>query len=892
METARWQLVLSLLFSVAYFPIELLAQHVTISPSSLTFGTVPQDYTSTPRQLLITNTGSSALQISSIFASADYTQTNDCPSSLPTLESCTINVTFSPGGTLGPLAGSISIVDSDIFSPQVASLSGTSVVHMEVGGYNPQPIFFGLYQGTVVLNNLPTPITISASTSGPFVETNNCSNPLLGGGRCSLQVALSPNATGPVSGLLVVNNVTEGTSFTWPLSAVAPGSAQPGLSFNPTALFFWNQLVGAQSNPQFLLVTNQGNVPIRITSIGIAGPFSLLGDSCTGQMLSPFTSWCGLEVASSPSAPGYGYGAITIASTDPKGPQVIVLDGLAINQPVLVPNSVTSSAQPVGTIGPAHLVTLTNYRPVSLHIASITSSAGYVQATTCGTTLNAYSSCTISVSFAPNQTGPVNGSIAVVHDATNGPTLANLYGTGLRSAFMNTTQKENAKTGDPSWRLTTTATNREIEGYASATSVNRGAAISFYVNTASPSYTMDIYRMGWYGGLGARRLSPTITLPGIRQPAPITDPSTFLVQCPWIPQYTLSIPDSADPTDWASGIYLVKLTESIFGKQSYIIFVLRDDLRISDLLFQSPTNTYNAYNSWGGSSLYSTPQAYKVSYDRPYNFGSGSGQFMQWGWENSMLRFLEREGYDVTYATDLDTHSTPNIFFNHKAVLDVGHDEYWSWEMRDNWEAARDSGINQGFFGSDDSNWQVRFEPSTLTGVANRTMVSYKKATLDPYNSDGNPDHLHLVTVRFADPPVNRAEAAMVGVQYIFQTFGEYDMVVADSSHWAFANTGLEDGDHLAGLLGYEADEIAASTPADVDDLTHSPYQVMGVDFASDMTAYTTISGSTVVAAGSMHWAWAMDDLNTAEKTEPQVVNPAVQQSLRNVLARFGVIAP
>jgi hypothetical protein len=265
---------------------------------------------------------------------------------------------------------------------------------------------------------------------------------------------------------------------------------------------------------------------------------------------------------------------------------------------------------------------------------------------------------------------------------------------------------------------------------------------------------------------------------------------------------------------------------------------------------------------------------------------------MQWGWENSMLRFLEREGYDVTYATDSDTHENPNIFMGHKGILDVGHDEYWSWEIRNNWEAARDAGINLAFLGSDVASWQVRYEPNTLTSVQDRTLVCYKLAALDPYFNDGKLSDQQRVTVRFNWYPVNRPEASLMGVMYIFQTFGEYDMIVFDDSQWVFANTGLQNGDHLAGLLGYEADQITVVSPSDVIDLTHSPFQVLGYNFTSDMTMFTATSGATVVATGSMHWDWAMDDLNTAEKPEPVVVNPAVQQMLRNILSKFGATAP
>ncbi len=684
----RSWVVLCLLVGGACFSRPLPAQNVTVSPTGLSFGAVPLQFVSSPRSILLTNTGSVPLQISSIVSSGGFAQTNTCPSSLPAPGACTINVTFSAGATLGPIAGSVAIFDSDSSSPQIFNLSGTSETHMMVGGYNPQPIPFGLYQSTAVVNNLSTPMTVSVSTAGPFIQTNNCPNPLPGGGRCSVQLAFAPSAVGPVNGLVAVADTTEGNTFAWPLKGVAPGSANPSLSYSPAALYFWNQEVGTQSAGQYVLITNKGSASIQITSIGLAGAYSLIGDGCTGKLLKPYTTWCGLEVAFNPTVPGYNYGTLSVNSADPTSPGVVVLDGLSIVQPNLVPNSVTSTPQLVGTTGPAHTITLTNYQSIPLHIASITTSAGYQQTTTCGPTLNANSNCSISVSLAPQQTGPINGSVTVIDDAPNSPSIANLYGAGLASASMNITQQENAKAGDSSWKLTTTATNHEIEGYASATSVNRGSTISFYVNTAATSFTMDIYRMGWYAGLGARRMMPTITLPGVQQPAAVTDPTTHLVQCPWNSSYDLSVPYTSDPTNWASGIYLVKLTESTQGKQSYIIFVVRDDQRVSDLLFASPVNTYNAYNSWGGYSLYSSPQGYKVSFDRPYNFGSGAGQFIQWGWENSMLRFLEREGYDVTYATDTDMHATPGIFLSHKAVLDVGHDEYWTWEMRNNYEGC------------------------------------------------------------------------------------------------------------------------------------------------------------------------------------------------------------
>src|SRR5262249_47364951 len=156
-----------------------------------------------------------------------------------------------------------------------------------------------------------------------------------------------------------------------------------------------------------------------------------------------------------------------------------------------------------------------------------------------------------------------------------------------------------------------------------------------------------------------------------------------------------------------------------------IYFVVRDDLKRSDLLFQTSVTTYQAYNNWSDFSLYTEPQASQVSFDRPYSRGNGSGDFLFW--EYSLMRFLEREGYDVTYTTNLDTHLRGDLLKDHKAFLSVGHDEYWTWEMRNNVEAARDAGVHLGFFGANICYWQIRLEASGCTGDANRVIVGYKQ---------------------------------------------------------------------------------------------------------------------------------------------------------------------
>lgn len=446
-------------------------------------------------------------------------------------------------------------------------------------------------------------------------------------------------------------------------------------------------------------------------------------------------------------------------------------------------------------------------------------------------------------------------------------------------------QAENAKPGTTAWQITNPATNHEIEGYASRTSVNRGEDIQLYVSSIDPTYTLEIFRMGWYGGSGARSVLSPAVLNSALQPMPAPNPSNGLIECQWTNPYDLHIPDSSDPTDWASGVYLAKLTAGNSGKQSYIVFVVRDDNRPSDLFFQSSVTTYEAYNAWGGMSLYSTPRAFEVSFNRPYIRNNGAGDFL-W-FEISMLRFLEREGYDVTYTTDVDTHENGDLLLLHKAFLSVGHDEYWSWKMRDHVEAARDQGVNLAFFGANTSYWQIRFLPSFVSSDPDRTIVCYKSITLDPMAA--SLEYQHLTTTIFRDTPVSRPEESMIGTMYVYNSFIG-DIVVSDASSWIFANTGLHNGDYLYGLLGNEVDQVFDQSyegaHANIHLVAHSPYLNM-VDnkiHYADMAYYRASSGSVVVSTGSIFWSYGVDTFLE------QLAQFGAQQATRNIYQKFGAV--
>jgi hypothetical protein len=414
-----------------------------------------------------------------------------------------------------------------------------------------------------------------------------------------------------------------------------------------------------------------------------------------------------------------------------------------------------------------------------------------------------------------------------------------------------------------------------------------------------------------------------IEVRGTRQIVPTPDPTTGLVDCDWINPFTLVTGDY-----WTSGVYLAKLTENANNKQSYIIFVVRKDEAPSHYVFQLPVTTYQAYNFWGGKSLYSYGSgarlpwgssrgtaAVKVSFNRPYAAstnsdaagGVGAGEFLtnffpvaeyhsmsSAGWDYNTVRWLEKEGYDVTYITNIDLHVSSTVLARARTYLSSGHDEYWSWEMRETLKAFRDSGGNLIFFGANAMYWQVRLERSLATGTDHRVMVGWKERfRQDPLFTDGIASNDHLVTSRWRDAPVSKPEDALIGVRFGL-SFIDGDMVVSNASHWAFQNTGLQNGSLLSGLLGYEVDGIAGNQPPTTEILctslaTEIPNANNHVieSTSSHMTLYTLPNGAKVFATGTMQWSWGLDDYNVPQLLRSTRLNAAAIQITKNVLSRL-----
>ena len=328
------------------------------------------------------------------------------------------------------------------------------------------------------------------------------------------------------------------------------------------------------------------------------------------------------------------------------------------------------------------------------------------------------------------------------------------------SAPPNEIVAENCKPGTPFsvWNIPG-AGDSSIQGYATDISVDQSQTVNFKVSTASSDYRLDIYRMGYYGGDGARKVAtvqPSVALPQ-GQPDCATDSSTGLVQCAsWAVSASWTVPGDA-----VSGIYFAHLVrEDGPSGESHIFFVVRDDDGRSDLLFQTSDTTWQAYNAFGGSSLYtngpgSSPlgsYAYKVSYDRPFTTRDNAPEDWVFNAEYPMVRWLERNGYDVSYFSGVDSDRLGAELREHRAFLSVGHDEYWSATQRANVTAARDAGVNLAFFSGNEVFWKTRWENN------HRTLVAYKETHA---NAQDRPDgHVDGHLARPALQPSSRRRPA------------------------------------------------------------------------------------------------------------------------------------
>ena len=378
-----------------------------------------------------------------------------------------------------------------------------------------------------------------------------------------------------------------------------------------------------------------------------------------------------------------------------------------------------------------------------------------------------------NVVFTP--TNGYTGPATFTYTASDGQAASNAATVSLTvgTPSANKIVLENQQPGNPKSEWDVTGYDSSIEGFAAQFSVNLGQTVDFKVDTAASSYRIDIYRLGYYNGDGARKVATLTHSGSSTQPNPVTDSTTGLVDAGnWNVSDSWSV-----PADAVSGVYVAKLvrTDGTSGA-NHIPFVVRDDNSSSDVLFQTSDTTWQAYNNWGGNSLYSgspAGRAYKVSYNRPIQTRfestpgnpSGPGQAVDFLFDSEYptIRFLEANGYDVSYFSGIDSDRLGSEIREHKTFLSVGHDEYWSGQQRTNVEAARDAGVNLAFLSGNEVFWKTRWENSIAgTSTPYRTLVSYKETT-----AGANIDPSNQATGTWRDPrfetDAGRPENALTG---------------------------------------------------------------------------------------------------------------------------------
>ncbi|MHB1846797.1 MAG: N,N-dimethylformamidase beta subunit family domain-containing protein, partial [Deltaproteobacteria bacterium] len=412
---------------------------------------------------------------------------------------------------------------------------------------------------------------------------------------------------------------------------------------------------------------------------------------------------------------------------------------------------------------------------------------------------------------------------------------------------------ENARPGDPSWVIAKESTDREIEGYASVESAEAGESVGFSVDAqpAGGQFDWTLYRLGWYGGALARKVASGGPLQAPAQKVCVVDGTTGLLECTWPATFAITI----DPA-WVSGAYLLKLHRVDSGLEKFVPLIVRDH-RVADLVYVLPTNTWAAYNPWGGESLYEdqanvTPSgvAYRSSYDRPYGEGQGA-EHLLW-WQEPLIAFLERYGFDVTYGSNPDLSRFSGFLQGAGAVLGGGgHDEYWAQTERDQLDQGLSGGLfSLDYLGANGGYWRVRLEPAVHDGAPLRTVTCYKGEPQDDPLGATEP------TTRFRDPPNPEPENALFGAMYLdWQLFGA-PLRVTDPTSFVFAGTGMAKDDVVPGLVGYEFDGVVENgAQPEVDILSSSPVATAeGTPGASNMVVRTLPGGQLVFSAGSIYF--------------------------------------
>jgi hypothetical protein len=470
---------------------------------------------------------------------------------------------------------------------------------------------------------------------------------------------------------------------------------------------------------------------------------------------------------------------------------------------------------------------------------------------------------------------------------------------------------ENALAGNPSseWDING-AGDLSIQGFATDISVDQNQTINFKIKSPA-AYTITIYRLGWYNGLGARKVSsassPVVfdaVVPQV-QPADQYDAVTGKTSCSnWAVSAHWLVPATA-----VSGLYIAKLTRNDTSGSSHIAFIVRNDDGNSAFLFKTSDATWQAYNNYGGNSLYvnnsgtAVPgfnHATKVSYDRPFytrNGGGGGGPSEDWLFnaEYPMIRWMERNGYDVSYTTDVDMDRDASLITPavHKILLSVGHDEYWSAGARTKFENARNSGVHLAFFSGNEVYWKTRWEDN------HRTLVCYKEGTLGENTCGSKCDTSTAVwtgswrdgnATQYPGSDAGKPENSLTGQISWDGTTAAIQVPDTYKGYHFWRNTSIaslgigQTATFPDGTLGYEWDWEQYHDFYPPGRVTLS--KTTSGSHTHKLSLYRHSSGALVFGAGTVQWSWGLDDKHDRGNEAP---SQDMQQATVNLFADMGV---
>lgn len=479
-------------------------------------------------------------------------------------------------------------------------------------------------------------------------------------------------------------------------------------------------------------------------------------------------------------------------------------------------------------------------------------------------------------------------------------------------------RRENRREGARDWQLTRVRVDKDgfrspwIEGYCSRQSVAAGEDIDIMVSTDPPEhFQIEIFRMGWYGGRGARLMTVLGPYEGAPQPVPAPGPKN-IHECHWVYTTTLTIPH-----DWPSGVYLGRLTTlpdwprvkdpfrvPVTSKpcwQSYVVFIVRDD-RPADILFQCSDNTWQAYNRWPNNySVYTHPKGNQgpwadVSFDRPYGREAqytgivndpltvGSGEFLPF--EFPLAYWLEEHGYDVTYCSNSDMLS-PDRGLQCKVFISVGHDEYWDIRQFRSVEKMRDEGVNLLFLSGNSVCWVTPLRASS-SGAPNRIMFRG-----GPYGGD-NEYAKNRQAKHGPFPEHGPDEGLLMGARNVEPVNGGGDWICAQPDHWMFDGTKMRKGDYIPGLIGWEYHGQPATEIPGLEIVGAGTAWVGGTRPQQwTATVYPGPKKNFVFNAATIFWAQGLSHppghtLPWSHWSRPHGPDERVQRITRNLLKRAG----